>query len=80
MDLHTLKSFIGWCTVFNYVLLIVWSFVSYALIQRMGGLVETIFGIRSEKLLNANFYGIVAYKLCVFFLNLIPFVALCMIT
>ena len=79
MNLQTLKTFLGWCTVFSYILLMVWSAVSFAFFPKAAPLIKAMFGIDEEKLMTANFYGIMIYKLCVFFLNLVPYLALYMI-
>lgn len=80
MDIELLRAFFGWMTLINLVLFI-WTTVMciYArgLIHRMHG---RLFGL-SEDALNAILYGFLgAYKIAFLIFNLVPWLALVMMS
>jgi hypothetical protein len=76
MTVETARSFFLWCTIFNYLFLIVWAIVATlgrGWLYRLSG---RIFRMTPEQLDLLNIGGITLYKMGVFFFNLVPCVAL----
>jgi hypothetical protein len=65
-----------WCTIFNYILLIVWVVFATAGHDWMCRLCTKLFRVSAERVEQVNYNGIAFYKLAVIFLNLVPFLAL----
>jgi hypothetical protein len=62
--------------VINYVVLIVWVLLLTFFGGWFCGLCSRWFGITVEQVRSWNFAGIMIYKIGIFLLNLVPFVAL----
>ena len=75
-SIETVTEFLGWCTLLNFGLLMV---ASLFLTVMRGWIVQThmrMFGLSEEYLLRAYFQYLAQYKIAIFVLNLVPYVAL----
>jgi hypothetical protein len=75
-DVETIRSFLAWCTVFNWVLLLVWwGFIVYA-----GDWMRKVHGKwfdLSKPTFDAIHYGAMAFfKILILVFNLIPYLVL----
>ncbi|HMP01657.1 MAG TPA: hypothetical protein PKD86_09665 [Gemmatales bacterium] len=79
MSLDVLRNFLLWCMVINFGILLVW-FLFFALardwIQRFHG---RWFRLSDEKFDALHYAGMSVYKLGILLLNLVPYVALCIV-
>jgi len=76
MSVDIVRNFFLWCTVINYVLLVIW-FLLYVLphgwLYRIWG---RWFRLTAEQFDAVNFAGIAFYKLGILLFNLVPYLAL----
>jgi hypothetical protein len=76
MNLEMARSFLLWCTVINYAVLLIW-FLLYVLPHKwLYRLLGRWFRLTEEQFDLLNFAGIVVYKLGIILFNLVPLVAL----
>ena len=76
MSMETLRHFFAWCTVINYVVLIIWFLAivfARAPISRLHG---RFFDLPADKFNSINYLGISFYKIGVLLFNLVPYLAL----
>ena len=75
-SIETLKTFLGWCTVFNGAFLL----LSAAFVATAGptimGIHSKLFGVRVEDLPRAYFQFLAQYEIAVFVFNVAPYLAL----
>ena len=75
-SIETVTEFLGWCTLINFGLLII---ASLFLTVMRGWIVQThkrMFDLSEENLLRAYVQYMAQYKIAIFVLNLVPYVAL----
>jgi len=79
MKIEVVRSFLLWCTVINYGILLVW-FVVFTLahdwIRRLHG---RWFRLSDDQFDALHYLGMSMYKLGILLFNLVPYVALCII-
>jgi hypothetical protein len=79
MSIELTRSFLLWCTVTNYGVLMVW-FLLFAFardwIQRLHG---RWFRLSSEQFDAVHYAGMAIYKIGILLFNLVPFVILCFV-
>ena len=76
MTLKILRSFLGWCTMINMGLLLVW-FVSFALAHdRIFRFHGRWFKLPLEEFDAIHYAGMGRFKIGIFLLNLAPYLAL----
>jgi hypothetical protein len=80
MTIQSAKAALLWCIGINFVLLLAWSFATFAAHDAIYNLSAHFFRVSVETFDAVNFAGIVAYKLGVLFFNVVPFVALVLVT
>lgn len=80
MSLEITREFLGWCSIINIALLFWWLFFitlahdwTYALHSRFFQLTSTQFD-------TIHYAGMGLFKLCVIIFNVVPYLALCIIT
>lgn len=76
MTLDTLTAFLGWCTVINIAVLIVSTLVITAFKQSILTLHSKMFGLISADLPMVYFNYLGNYKIAIYILNLVPYIAL----
>ena len=79
MTIELIRSFLLWCTLINYGILLVW-FVVFTLahdwIQRLHG---RWFRLSDDQFDSLHYLGMAIYKIGIFLFNLVPYVALCIL-
>lgn len=79
MNIETAKSFFLWCTVINYGILLLWTLVFLVAHDWHYRLTSRFFRVSPEQYDLVSFCGIAVSKIAVLFLNLVPYLALCII-
>jgi hypothetical protein len=80
MPLPELKSFLLYCTLINYAILLVW-FGAFTLAHGFVYRLHTRwFALPVEKFDALHYGGMAVYKIGVLLLNLVPLLALCMLS
>jgi len=79
-SLETLRAFLGWCTVINMGLLIVASVFAGPMRGMMTGIHGKMFGLGEDDLSRAYFQYVANYKIAVVVFNLVPYIALVVMT
>ena len=76
MNIATLQTLLLWCTVINYIILIVW-FAAFVLgHDALYGLHSRWFNLSKEQFDAMNYCSIAVYKIGIMLLNLVPLIAL----
>ena len=75
MSLETFAAFLGWCTVINVAILLVATIGIVAMRGMMVRIHSRLFGMSEPDLLRAYFRYLANYKIAIFVLNLVPYVA-----
>ena len=76
MSTDVVRNALLWCTVINYVLLMVWFLLCVLAHQWFYRLCTRWFRLTEEQFDAINFAGIALYKLGILLFNLVPYVAL----
>ena len=77
MNISALQTFLLWCTVINYIVLILW-FAAYVLAHgALYRLHSRWFTFSMEQFDLLNYAGMSVYKIGIMLLNLVPLIALC---
>jgi hypothetical protein len=76
MSIELARHALLWCAVINYVLLAIWSILFVLPHDWLYRLSARRFRVTAEQFDTVNFAGIVFYKVGIFLLNLVPFLAL----
>ncbi len=76
MDIETLTTFLGWCTVLNLGFLTFGSILMMTMSDSMARLHRKMFGVSEADLPRIYFQWLAQYKIATYVLNLAPYVAL----
>jgi hypothetical protein len=76
MSIDVVRNALLWCTVTNYVLLMVWFLLCVLAHQWFYRLCARWFRLTEEQFDAINFAGIAFYKLSILLFNLVPYIAL----
>ena len=76
MSIEMARHALLWCAVINYLFLAIWSILFVLPHEWLYGLSARRFRVTAEQFDTVNFAGIVFYKVSIFLLNLVPFLAL----
>jgi Zn-dependent protease len=79
-SLETLRTFLGWCTVINMAMLILASLAIGPMRGLMIGIHGKMFGLSGDDLSRAYFQYVANYKIAVVVFNLVPYIALVLMT
>ncbi len=79
MNVQTLKSFFGWCTVIDYGILLLWTLVFMMAHDWHFGMTSRFFHITAEQYDLVSFGGIAFFKILIMMINLVPYIALSII-
>jgi hypothetical protein len=77
MSIEVTRNFLLWCTVLNYIILMVWFSVfvfAHDWIQRSH---SRWFHLSSEQFDALHYAGMTIYKIGILLFNLVPFIVLC---
>ena len=76
MDVAAVRSFLGWCTLFNWILLLVWwGFVALGA-DWMYELHGRWFSISRQTFDAAHYAGMALFKILILVFNLVPYLVL----
>jgi len=76
MNIELIRNFLGWCTVINYAVLMVW-FLSYLFAHEwMRQIHGRWFRMTNEHFDMIHYSGMALYKVGILLLNLVPYVVL----
>ena len=76
MTIYTLGNFLLWCTVLNYVILILWFLVFCLAHEWMFKLHARWFRLTATQFDAIHYGGMSVYKIGILLLNLVPLIAL----
>jgi len=76
MDISTLRTALLWCTVINYVLLILWVLIATVGRTWFNALLTKIYRVTPEQAAQLHLTGIAFYKILIIVFNLVPLIAL----
>jgi hypothetical protein len=80
MPVATLKIVLLWSLAINYGVLLLWVLVIALAHDAFCRISGRIFRVSSQTFDAVNYGGIAAYKCCIVFFNLVPWIALSMAT
>ena len=75
-SLHSLRGFLGWCTVINMGMLILATLALVTMRGWMSGVHARMSGLDETDLSRAYFQYLAQYKIAIFVFNLVPYIAL----
>jgi hypothetical protein len=76
MSIELLQSFLGWCTLINVVLLLVWVLGHWLAHDWIYQFHSKLFQMSVATFDSIHYAGMAAYKIAIFMLNLVPYLAL----
>jgi hypothetical protein len=76
MTLETIRAFLGWCTVINYGVLVIWFLMFAFAHDWVRKLHARWFRLPAAHFDVIHYAGMGLFKLGIFFLNLAPYIAL----
>lgn len=76
MDLAQIQTFLGWCIVINYALLLVWFAALLWTGSWVIGIHARIFGIEPATVRSEHFHLMGQFKLMIMIFNIAPWLAL----
>jgi hypothetical protein len=76
VTLETIRAFLGWCTLLNYGMLVIWFLVFLFARNWMRKLHTRWFRLPAARFDAMHYAGMGLYKLGIFLFNLVPYVAL----
>jgi len=79
MTLQTARDFFLWCTVINYLVLMVWFLFFVLAHDWMYRFHGRWFGFTLERFDTIHYTAMAAFKIGIILLNLVPLVAICII-
>jgi len=75
-SIESITSFLGWCTVVNVGVLILSSALLIAFKHTIINIHSKLFELEKEHLPLAYFHYLANYKVAIFILNIVPYIAL----
>ena len=72
----TLTTFLGWCSVINVIVLLVASLMLMLMRNFVAGIHGRMFGVSTEDISLAYVHYLANYKIAIIMLNIVPYVAL----
>lgn len=76
MTLETIRAFLGWCTLINYGVLVIWFLAFLFARDWMRQLHTRWFSLPAAHFDAIHYAGMGLYKLGIFLFNLVPYIAL----
>ena len=76
MTIETIRHFFAWCTLINYVVLLLWVALTIWAPGFLTWISTKWFDLSVEKFRSLNYAGISFYKLGIILFNLTPYLAL----
>jgi hypothetical protein len=79
MNIETARSFFLWCSIINYVILVLWAVFATFGRDWLYRIWSRLFRLSIEQFDMINIVGITFYKCSVFLFNIVPCIALYLI-
>lgn len=79
MNIETLRSFLLWCAIINYGILLIWFFLFLKAHDFVYNLHNKCFRLSKERFDALNYGGMAIYKIGVLLFNVVPLIALLII-
>jgi hypothetical protein len=79
MTLPLLRTFLLYCSLMNYAILILWFILYMGPLKNLREIKTRWYRVIPEQFDSINFTGIVLYKTTIIFFNIVPYVALWLI-
>lgn len=76
MEIVFITSFLGWCTLVNFALLLLTTILLFLLNDFIGEIHSRMTGIEPEKLKTLYFQYLAHYKILIIVFNLVPYIVL----
>ena len=76
MNIETLATFFGWCTVINFGLLLLAVVVWIVIKDAISKFAATLFGVTNEEMKASFLRVLLQYRAAIVILNLVPYIAL----
>ena len=76
INLETLTTFFGWCSVINFGILIITSLLLMVAKDFITSVHSKLMGVDGDNLANVYFGYLAQYKIAIFMLNIVPYFAL----
>ncbi len=76
MDIEMLTEFLGWCSVFNMIILTLASLVLFTGLERIMKIHRQFLDLSDAELKVQYFRYLATYKLLILIFNIVPYVAL----
>lgn len=80
MNIETIREFIGWCLVINVSLMLLSTVLLVLLRGWVSKIHSKMFGLDEASVRKAYFRYLANYKIALIILNLVPYIALCVMT
>jgi len=80
ISVETLREFLGWCTAINIAMLSFATIFAGPLRGAVQGIHAKMFGLSEEDLTRAYFQYVAQYKIATIVFNVVPYIALVMMT
>lgn len=80
MTIDVLRGILGWCSVINMAMLLLWFIITLIAHDWMYNLHTKWYKIPKETFDAIHYTGMLIYKLSIFILNIIPYIALRIVT
>ena len=79
MSLEVLRHFLLWCTIINYVILLVWFLLFTLARDAFHRLHGRWFRLSGEQFDALHYAGMSVFKIGIMLFNLVPFIVLCIV-
>lgn len=79
-SIEIITAFFGWCTVINFGILIVAAILLVLTRDSISKIHGKMFGLNEMDVARAYFQYLAQYKIAIFVLNLVPYIALRMLS
>jgi hypothetical protein len=76
MTLEVVRAALGWCTLINWGLLLIWFLFLTLASDFVYNMHSKLFKLSREQFVAIHYGGMAAYKLAVLLFNLVPYLAL----
>jgi hypothetical protein len=80
MTVDMIHGVLGWCSIINIVILLIWFAMITLAHDKVYKLHSKWFNISKEKFDEIHYAGMAFFKMSVFVLNVVPYIALSIIT
>jgi len=76
MTIEIVQEFLGWCSIINMALLLWWLLIITLAHNWVYQMHATWFKLSVDRFDSIHYQGMVYFKICIFFFNIVPYLAL----